>query len=272
MLAPTIVGLPNFEDRAKSSVGKLVANRYRLESLLGLGGMSAVFRANDLEGKAFALKILDPEQLASEAAQRFERESKLLLELSDPHLVATLAAGQDEAFGYYLVMPLLGGRDLNRVLEVHGALAPESAVRVALQAARGLSAAHRLGLVHGEVQPGKLLFDRDGSEVIVKVCDFGITKRLDSGGEDSQSAGGVQLGSPDYAAPEQFAECQSRSARGRLGTRRDALSYAVRGSHRFRTSNRSLTWCWPLAVRTCPRFKTAPPGSRLAWRACYTAR
>ena len=198
------MGLPNFEDRAKSYVGKLIADRYRLDSLLGLGGMSAVFRASDLEGKSFAVKILYPELLDSEAAQRFERESKVVLGLAHPHVVAPLAAGHDETLGEYLVMPLLSGRDLDGVLEVHGALAPESAVRVALQAARGLSAAHRVGVVHRDVKPGNLLLDRDGPEVIVRVCDFGVAKRLDGGGVDSLTDTGAQLGTPDYAAPEQL--------------------------------------------------------------------
>jgi len=198
------VGLPNFEDRAKSYVGKLVASRYRLDSLLGLGGMSAVFRASDLEGKSFAVKILYPELLDGEAAQRFERESKVVLGLAHPHIVAPLAAGHDETLGEYLVMPLLSGRDLDGVLEVHGALAPESAVRVALQAARGLSAAHRVGVVHRDVKPGNLLLDRDGPEVIVRVCDFGIAKRLAGDGADSLTATGTQFGTPDYAAPEQL--------------------------------------------------------------------
>ena len=202
--AGTIVGLPNFEDRAKSYVGKLVAGRYRLDSLLGLGGMSAVFRASDLEGKLFAVKILYPELLDSEAAPRFERESKLALGLSHPHVVATLAAGHDEALGHYLVMPLLSGRDLDSVLEVHGALAPETAVRIALQASRGLSAAHRIGIVHRDVKPGNLLLERDGAELLIKVCDFGIAKRLDAGAEASLTATGAQLGTPDYAAPEQL--------------------------------------------------------------------
>ena len=213
MLRGTIVGLPNFEDRAKSYVGKLVAGRYRLDSLLGLGGMSAVFRATDLDGKTCAVKILYPELLDSEAAQRFERESKLILGLSHPHVVSTLAAGQDEAVGHYLVMPLLSGRDLDSVLEVHGALAPESAVRVALQAARGLSAAHRVGVVHRDVKPGNLLLDRDGSEVIVKVCDFGIAKRLDGDGADSLTDTGAQLGTPDYAAPEQLKNAKDADER-----------------------------------------------------------
>ncbi|HYQ43134.1 MAG TPA: serine/threonine-protein kinase, partial [Polyangiaceae bacterium] len=198
------MGLPNFEDRAKSYVGKLVASRYRLDSLLGLGGMSAVFRASDLEGKSFAVKILYPELLDGEATQRFERESKVVLGLAHPHIVAPLAAGHDETLGEYLVMPLLSGRDLDGVLEVHGALAPESAVRVALQAARGLSAAHRVGVVHRDVKPGNLLLDRDGPEVIVRVCDFGIAKRLAGDGADSLTATGTQFGTPDYAAPEQL--------------------------------------------------------------------
>ena len=204
--ATTIVGLLDFEDRAKSYIGKLVSGRYRLESLLGLGGMSAVFQAKDLEGKPFAVKLLYPELLDSEAAERFERESKLVLGLSHPHVVTTLAAGRDETLGHYLVMPLLSGRDLDAVLELHGALAPESAVRVALQAARGLSAAHRVGIVHRDVKPGNLLLARDGAEVIVKVCDFGIAKRLggEADAEDSLTATGSQLGTPDYAAPEQL--------------------------------------------------------------------
>ena len=213
MLRGTIVGLPNFEDRAKSYIGKLVAGRYRLDSLLGLGGMSAVFRASDQDGKSCAVKLLHPELLDSEAAQRFERESKVILGLSHPHVVSTLAAGQDEALGHYLVMPLLSGRDLDSVLEVHGALAPESAVRVALQAARGLSAAHRVGVVHRDVKPGNLLLDRDGPEVIVKVCDFGIAKRLDGDGADSLTATGVQLGTPDYAAPEQLKNAKDADER-----------------------------------------------------------
>ncbi|MET0795322.1 MAG: serine/threonine-protein kinase, partial [Polyangiaceae bacterium] len=214
MLRPSIVGPANAEERSKSYVGKLVADRYRLTSLLGLGGMSAVYQAADLEGKPFALKILYPELLDGEAAQRFEREAKLVLGLSHPHVVSTLAAGRDEALGHYLVMPLLAGRDLDGVLEEQGALAPESAVRVALQAARGLSAAHRIGVVHRDVKPGNLLLDRDGAEILVRVCDFGIAKRIGGyGDEDSLTATGSQLGTPDYAAPEQLKNAKDADER-----------------------------------------------------------
>ena len=201
--ARTIVGLSNSEDRAKGYVGKLVAGRYRLDSLLGLGGMSAVFRASDPDNKSFALKLLYPELLNAEGAQRFERETKLIAGLSEPQVVTVIASGWEEALGHYLVMPLLSGRDLDGVLEVHGALAPMSAVRIALQAARGLSAAHRLGVVHRGLKPASLLLDRDGPEVIVRVADFGIERRFDAASVDRSAERGAPSGL-DYAAPEQL--------------------------------------------------------------------
>ncbi|HWZ92144.1 MAG TPA: protein kinase, partial [Polyangiaceae bacterium] len=200
------------EDRAAAYLGKLVAGRYRLTSLIGEGGMALVFRADDLEGNPFAVKILYPELLSGEGIQRFERESKLVLGLSHPHVVTTLAAGRDDALGtLFLVMPLLAGRDLDSVLEEFGALPPESAVRIALQAARGLSAAHRLGIVHRDVKPGNLLLDHDGAELIVKVCDFGIAKRM--GGGESLTSTGSQLGTPDYASPEQLRNAKESDER-----------------------------------------------------------
>ncbi|HEX3853978.1 MAG TPA: serine/threonine-protein kinase [Polyangiaceae bacterium] len=214
MLPPTIVGPAIAEDRAQSYIGKRLAGRYHLESLIGLGGMSSVFRATDLEGKSVAVKILYPELLDSEAGQRFERESKVVQGLSHPHVVSTLSSGRDEALNaHFLVMPLLDGRDMDSVLEEQGALAPESAVRIALQAGRGLSAAHRVGIVHRDVKPGNLLLDRDGAELIVKVCDFGIAKRASVWGEESLTATGSQLGTPDYAAPEQLRNAKEADER-----------------------------------------------------------
>ncbi|HEX3773216.1 MAG TPA: serine/threonine-protein kinase [Polyangiaceae bacterium] len=193
------------EERAASYVGKVVGKRYRLFSLLGLGGMSSVFRGVDPEGQAVAVKILFPELLSGEGEQRFERESKLVLGLNHPHIVPTIDAGLDENLGaHFLVMPLLNGRDLDGILEEEGALEPESAVRIALQAARGLAAAHRIGIVHRDMKPGNLLVERDDAELVVKVCDFGIAKQLDAGEDDMLTATGSRLGTPDYASPEQL--------------------------------------------------------------------
>ncbi|MEO6599574.1 MAG: protein kinase, partial [Polyangiaceae bacterium] len=142
------MGPGNAEERSQSYVGQLVAGRYRLNLLLGRGNMSAVYRAADPEGEPVAIKILYPELLDGEAGQRVERDSKLVLGLSHPHLVAALAAGRDEALGQYLVMPLLTGRNLDTVLKKERAIEPQVAARLVMQGANGVAAAHARGLVH----------------------------------------------------------------------------------------------------------------------------
>ncbi len=211
--ARTIVVPANAEARAKSYIGELLAGRYRLDALIGLGRMSAAYRATEREGQLVAVKILYPELLDSEAWPRFEREAKLLRGLSDPHVASTLTAGQDEALrAHFLVMPLRRGRDLDDVLDEHGVLTPESAVRIALQAGRGLSAAHRIGVVHRNVKPGNLLLYHDGDAVIVEVCDFAIAQRIVPPGDEPLTSTGIQLGAPDYAAPEQLRDAKSADA------------------------------------------------------------
>ncbi len=191
------------EERAQSLVGKTLGEGYRLEALIGQGATGSVYRATSPSGAEVALKTLRPEMMGDQSAQRFLRESELVRGLTHPHVVRTLDSGQDPATGLmFLVMPLLKGRDLDRVLEDLGALEPETAVRLALQAGRGLTAAHRIGIIHRDVKPGNLLLDEEDGEIIVRVCDFGIAKQL--GGESSLTETGSQLGTPDYVSPEQL--------------------------------------------------------------------
>jgi serine/threonine protein kinase len=183
-------------------VGKTLGEGYRLDALIGQGAMGAVYRATAATGAEVAVKTLTP-QVMGDHSQRFLRESELVRGLKHPHVVRTLDSGADKATGLmFLVMPLLKGRDLDRVLEELGALDPETAVRIALQAARGLSAAHRIGIIHRDVKPGNLILDEEEGEIIVRVCDFGIAKQL--GGESSLTKTGSQLGTPDYVSPEQL--------------------------------------------------------------------
>ncbi|HEY2408602.1 MAG TPA: serine/threonine-protein kinase [Polyangiaceae bacterium] len=200
--------LPNVAAEAQGPLGKLVADRYRIEALIGMGGMSAVYRATDRDGEPRALKLLFPELIPFEAKQRFEREASMVSGLSHAHVVPALAAGFSEELGtYYLVMPLLNGLDVDALLEKLGALDPVAAVRMALQAARGIGAAHRIGVVHRDVKPSNLMLDRDGEQTVVKVADFGIAKRLSSP-EQSLTTTGARLGSPDYASPEQLQDAK----------------------------------------------------------------
>jgi serine/threonine protein kinase len=191
------------EEKAQALVGTTLGEGYRLEALIGQGAMGAVYRATSAAGDVVALKTLSAEVMGPQTTQRFLRESELVRRLKHPHVVRTLDSGADRVTGLlFLVMPLLKGRDLDRVLEELGALEPETAVRLALQAARGLSAAHRVGIIHRDVKPGNLILDEEGDELIVRVCDFGIAKQL--GGESELTATGSQLGTPDYVSPEQL--------------------------------------------------------------------
>jgi len=198
-------------ERAAERIGQVIANRYRLDALLGLGATGAVYRAAHPGGHAVAIKILDPELMASDVATRFARESELMLSIHHPNVVRTLAAGRDETHGLlYLAMPLLQGEDLDAVLQRTGALDPTTAVRVALSAARGIAAAHRLGVVHRDIKPGNLFIDveRDG-KVAVRVCDFGIAKSAVGASDVSLTRTGSQLGTPDYISPEQLKDSKS---------------------------------------------------------------
>lgn len=197
-------------NKVDALAGSVVARKYRLEALLGIGATGAVYRASQSAGQDIAVKILDPELMASEVAQRFTRESELMLGIHHPNVVRTLAAGEDQALGVlYLAMPLLHGEDLDAVISRRGALDPVVAVRIALQAARGIGAAHRLGVVHRDIKPGNLFLDlQPDGRLLVRVCDFGIAKRV-VGGDTALTATGSQLGTPDYISPEQLKDSKS---------------------------------------------------------------
>jgi serine/threonine protein kinase len=191
------------EERAQALVGKTLGEGYRLRALIGQGAMGAVYRATSANGAEVALKTLSAEVMGPLTTQRFLRESELVRGLKHPHVVRTLDSGADRVTGLlFLVMPLLKGRDLDRVIDELGALEPETAVRIALQAARGLSAAHRIGIIHRDVKPGNLILDEEDGEIIVRICDFGIAKQI--GGQSELTATGSPLGTPDYVSPEQL--------------------------------------------------------------------
>jgi len=171
---------------------------YRVESLVGRGGMGVVYRATDLSlERPVALKLIAPELAEDEGFRaRFLREPRLAASLDHPNVIPIYEAGERDG-QLYLVMRFVEGSDLKSVLEREGKLAPERALAVLAQVASALDAAHRRALVHRDVKPGNVLLDPDGH---VYLTDFGITKQA---GAESTDTGRV-VGTLDYLAPEQI--------------------------------------------------------------------
>lgn len=181
---------------------------YRIESLLGRGGMGAVYRALDVEGgERVALKVLAADDaLDPVAAERFQAEAKLLASLNHPNIVAARAALQHERGHAFYAMELVRGKSLARVLGERGHLRPEEAVTITLEVLAGLGAAHERGVIHRDVKPANVIVASGGA---VKVVDFGLARALDA---TRLTLSGQALGTPCYMSPEQ-AEAKSTDAR-----------------------------------------------------------
>jgi serine/threonine protein kinase len=176
----------------------LVADRYRLESPIGRGGMGEVWRATDeVLGRPVAVKLLLGDEPDSEAAARFRLEGQTAARLNHPHVVGVFDFGAWDG-RFYLVMELVEGRSLAQELAAEGALPSGRVAVVAAQTAAGLASAHRQGIVHRDIKPGNLMSDADGT---VKLGDFGIARFVDDPAAALTSAGQI-LGTSLYLAPE----------------------------------------------------------------------
>ncbi len=191
--------------RPEELVGSLISERFRLTRLLGSGGMGGVYAAVDDSGAPCAVKVVRGDLAGEEGSRRLVREGKLVSRLRDPHIVPVLESGYDTARDLpFLVMPLLEGRDLARLLVETGALDPVIAVRLAIQACKGLEEAHAAGIIHRDVKPQNLLLcEQPDGEVVLKVGDFGIAKRLEHFDDTQVTRTGRSMGSPAYMSPEQ---------------------------------------------------------------------
>ena len=183
-------------------VGTLLNDRYRLDAQVGTGGMSTVYKAFDtvLE-RCVAIKLMHrPLAEHSDQLERFRREARAVAQLSHPHVVGVIDAGDD--FGPehptpFIVFEFVEGETLKDRIRRNGRLAIPEAVAYAIEIARALAAAHAQGIVHRDVKPQNVLVDEEGT---AKVTDFGIARTLD---QDGLTADGRVLGTTDYVSPEQ---------------------------------------------------------------------
>jgi serine/threonine protein kinase len=190
-------------------VGATIAGKYKIRRVVGAGSMGIVCEAEHLEiGKRLAIKIIDASLAGmSDIAMRFRQEARAASLVESHHIVQVFDVGTDEGLGLYLVMEYLTGEDLAARLGREKRLAPDVAVRIALQAARGLSKAHEAGVVHRDLKPANVfLVEREDDEPLVKILDFGISKVIDASRAESKlklTRAGTVVGTPQYMSPEQ---------------------------------------------------------------------
>jgi serine/threonine-protein kinase len=213
------------ETKDELLVGTTVAGKYRIDRLLGRGGMGAVFEATNIGiGKRVALKFLDREALRDpDAVTRFQREAEAASAVESAHIVHIFDSGTSGDGRPFLVMELLTGEDLRSRLERDGRLPLAEAVHIVGQILRALSRAHAAGIVHRDLKPDNVfLCQRDDDPMFVKLVDFGISKLTRrEATADTLTRRGVVLGTAFYMSPEQaqaFRDIDGRTDLYSVGT------------------------------------------------------
>lgn len=179
--------------------GQTFASRYKIEGLLGRGGMGVVYRATDTQlDEVVAIKTLPASAMntSSEDVERFKREIRLARKITHRNVLRTFDYGEAEGF-YFISMEFVKGYALADMLEETGHLAPRVALGVARQICRGLEAAHEQGIIHRDIKPQNVLIDHKGE---VKLMDFGIARAQEA---DAMTQQGMIVGTPHYMSPEQ---------------------------------------------------------------------
>ncbi|MCR9165470.1 MAG: protein kinase domain-containing protein [Nannocystaceae bacterium] len=190
------------EDR----IGEVLDRRYRIDELIGEGGMAHVYRVtHTMIGKSLAAKVVRHElRDDEEVVRRFLREAQIVSSIKHPNVVDISDYGETAEGGAFCVMELLRGRTLAEAIDERGAFSPEDALGVALQICHGLHHSHETGVVHRDLKPQNIFIcdpkgkPADGKEPVVKLIDFGVARA----GNRITVAGAV-LGTPEYMSPEQ---------------------------------------------------------------------
>ncbi len=194
--------------------GTILLGKYRVDELLGTGGMGRVVRAShQYLAQSVAIKILLPQMAESPSTvARFLREAQATVRLKNEHIARVIDVGTMTDGTPFMVMEYLEGNDLNQILRHHGPQAPNIVVDLMLQACEGMSEAHALGIVHRDIKPSNyFITQRPDGSMLLKILDFGISKTP----VNFEELTGTQtvIGTPSYMAPEQMKSGKQADAR-----------------------------------------------------------
>jgi len=205
------------------AVGDEIAGKYRVEGVLGQGGMGAVFVArNALTGKRVAIKWLLPEHAASVTRERLLREAQIASSIDHPNVVDIYDVGEHHG-GLFLVMEYLRGRPLSEVLAERGRLEPDELIALLVPAMRGVHAAHLAGVIHRDLKPENIILSESDGQIVPKVLDFGVSKTNAASqlASSSLTRTGALVGTPHYMALEQV------DGSNAIDTRTDVYAFGV---------------------------------------------
>jgi serine/threonine-protein kinase len=200
------MGTPSPDDSGVVALGSVLDGRYRVDAILGKGGMGRVYKAEHTSlGRAVAIKVLHARLGGSkEAAQRFQREAMASGRLDHPNIVAVSDFGTLEDGSLFLVMEALEGEPLGMRLEREKRIPWQEALVIIRGVLAGLRHAHDKGVVHRDVKPDNIFLANKDGETIVKILDFGIAKLYAGNADDPASTrAGLTVGTPAYLSPEQ---------------------------------------------------------------------
>ncbi|HEX6764570.1 MAG TPA: serine/threonine-protein kinase, partial [Polyangiaceae bacterium] len=244
--------------------GDVLAGKYRIERVLGAGGMGVVVSAMHLQlDERVAIKFLLPGALHNaEAVARFAREARAAVKIKSEHVARVSDVGTLDTGAPYMVMEFLQGRDLAALVTESGPLSASDAAEFVLQACEALAEAHALGIVHRDLKPANLfLVARADGSPCVKVLDFGISKvtsTSSSGADLGMTKTHAIMGSPLYMSPEQMSSSRSVDARADIWAIGAILYELVTGAVPFEAD--SMPQLCGMILQDLPR----PPRSRRA--------